>query len=126
MIQRWFCWLLLACFSIHAGFGIKAAEDAGEPLGFVWASPTGSPESVKGTAPLLLILEGYLDLLEDVPRVEYNFRSFVKVSCKAAVKVPVQAQGLRLPHLLHTSLAYLPQRFVLSEYHGFIFRLTPF
>ncbi|MFB9862170.1 hypothetical protein [Rufibacter immobilis] len=126
MIQRWFCWLLLACFSIHVGFSIKSAEDVGHGLGFVCSTQKSTPDADKGTAPLSLMLEGYFDLLEDVPRVEYNLRSIIKVACKAAVIKPLQALEVMLPHLLHNSLGYLPQRFVLSEYHAFIFRLTPF
>ena len=134
MLRQWFCWFVLTCFIIHVACNIHPQHE--EPLSSVssHAAVPGLPKKNPGAQPFFAVelLEEHHTFFDDLSRSERSKSR--SSSCRNQRKLQ-STQGwqqflellvLREPTAPATHIFYKPLNFVLSEYHGFIFRLTPF
>lgn len=134
-MKRCFNWFVLFGFILYVVLYFSTAHFAGKSmvqLEEFFESHDGEVAVAEDDSPIDLMLLEYLDLIEDFPRTDTS-----KPSHKGATSVyqntlkPVlqKAVGALAPrgHVIPcTCTVYSPLHFSLSDYYGFLFRLTPF
>ena len=134
-MRRWFNWFVLSCFILHVALYFSTFHVAGKSmiqLEELLEGPSSGEGIAEDDSPIDLMLQEYLDLIEDFPRTDTS-----KPSHKGANSV-YQASHKPLPQhsessflqdgfaITYTCAAYRPLKFLLSEYHGYLFRFKPF
>ncbi|WP_187263523.1 hypothetical protein [Pontibacter beigongshangensis] len=130
MFWRRFNWLILTFFIIQAFLPPKHFLNSA----LYNSLPDNTSDIVaqqeeEDASPLELMLEEYLEFIEESLRKDLGrvgkSRSVKLVSEAIQKKVDTTSLQHFIP-VAGTPLAYNPLGFLLSEYHGYLFRLTPF
>lgn len=135
MIRKWFNWLVLSCFILHVALYFSTSHVAGKSI-IQLEELLEDRDSGEGIAeddsPIDLMLQEYLDLIEDFPRTETSkpthkgAGSVYQTTLKPVLKstaAPFQMEGFSISN---SCTPYRPLNFLLSEYHGYLFRFKPF
>ncbi|TXK33768.1 hypothetical protein FVR03_18875 [Pontibacter qinzhouensis] len=130
MFWRRFNWLILSFFIIQAFLPPKHFVNSAfynpQP---VFVSDAVAQQEEEDASPLELMLEEYLELIEESPRKDLGrvgkTRS-VKLVPEAILNKVDTGPSRHFTPSAGTPLAYKALGFLLSEYHGYLFRLTPF
>ncbi|PKV76021.1 hypothetical protein [Pontibacter ramchanderi] len=135
IMKRWFNWFVLSCFILHVALYFSTFHVAGKSmiqLEELLEGPSSGEGIAEDDSPIDLMLQEYLDLIEDFPRTDTS-----KPSHKGAIALyksilkplPQKPESLLLQagySITYTCGDYQPLNFLLSEYHGYLFRFKPF
>lgn len=135
MIRRWFNWLVLSCFILHVALYFSTSHVAGKSmiqLEELLEGPSSGEGLAEDDSPIDLMLQEYLDLIEDFPRTETSKPSHKGATSVYQTNIKPILQKTASPFLqagysiAYTCAPYRPLHFLLSEYHGYLFRFKPF
>jgi len=135
MLRQWFNWLVLSCFILHVALYCSTSHFTGKPLTQLeqlLGGEEADAQEADDSSPIQLMLLEYLDLIEDFPRAETakpqnaKASTSIKLGTRPVQQKPVANLTQAVSASRYILIPYSPQNFLLSEYHGYLFRFTPF
>ncbi|MFT2008527.1 hypothetical protein ACMA1I_07615 [Pontibacter sp. 13R65] len=130
MFWQRFNWLILSLFIIQAFLPAKhfvnSAFHYSQPA---FVSGAIAHQEEDDASPLELMFEEYLDFIEELPKKDLGRVGKTRTVKLLPEPLLKQVYAASLQHFISKAsipLAYKPMGFLLSEYHGYLFRLTPF
>ena len=135
MFRQWFNWLVLSCFIAHVALYCSTSHFTGKPLTQLEElveEHYAEAQEEEDSSPIQLMLLEYLDLIEDFPRAETakpqntKTSTSIKLGTRPVQQKPIPTFAQAVYAIWYIPLAYSPQHFLLSEYHGYLFRFTLF
>lgn len=134
-MKRWFNWFVISCFILHVGLYFSTSHVAGKsmiPLEDLLEGPSSGESVAEDESPINLMLQEYLDLIEDFPRTESPKPSHKGANSVYQTNLKPVPPKTDTPFLQEwysitdSYTSYRPLTFLLSEYHGYLFRFKPF
>ena len=126
---------MLSCFILHVALYFSTSHVAGKSLSQLeelFEGPSSGESVEEDESPINLMLQEYIDLIEDFPRTDTSkpshkgANSVYQNTLKPVLK-KIEAPFLQEGYFISNSYTlYRPLKFLLSDYHGYLFRFKPF